>query len=147
MDPSLKRALELAREAADDGEVPIGAVIVQNGSIVGEGRNRKESEANALLHAEMIAIEQASKIIGDWRLNECELWVTLEPCLMCMAALYQARIGRVYFGAWDAKAGALSLGYKFNEDARLNHRFEATHVPSPECEVVLKEFFKKLRSG
>lgn len=128
-------------------EVPVGAVIVHDGKIIGEGYNLRESEKNALRHAELIAIEAASRALGDWRLNACELWVTLEPCPMCLGALQQARIGSVRFGAFDAKGGALSLGYKLNEDTRTNHRFVCGPALDSECEAVLRAFFQKKREA
>ena len=100
------RALELAREAGDEGEVPVGAVVVYQGKIISEGRNRRERDKNALCHAELEAIDGACRALGGWRLWQCELYVTLEPCPMCAGAIINARIPRVVFGASDPKAGS-----------------------------------------
>ncbi|MBQ2692123.1 MAG: nucleoside deaminase, partial [Clostridia bacterium] len=102
----MEEALALAAEAAVCGEVPVGCVIVCDGKIVGRGRNRREEEQNALLHAEIIAIEEACRTLGSWRLNECDLYVTLEPCPMCAGAILNARVGRVFYGAGDTNMGA-----------------------------------------
>ena len=102
----MKAALKLAHRAAEEGEVPVGAVVVCDGKIVGRGRNRRETKKNALHHAEIEAIEKACKKLGGWRLHRCDLYVTLEPCPMCAGAIINARIKMVYFGAFDPKAGA-----------------------------------------
>lgn len=143
----LSEALLEAREAAADDEVPVGAVVVYQGKIVGRGRNRREKLQSALSHAEIHAIEEASRTLGSWRLVDCELYVTLEPCPMCLAACQQARITRVVYGATDPKGGAISLGYHLHEDARTNHRFAADHTPSPACGEILTEFFRKKRKS
>ena len=119
----MTEALRLAAFAATIGEVPVGAVVVKDGEIIGRGYNRREIEGQATRHAEIIAIEEASEALGAWRLSGCTLYVTLEPCLMCAGAIYQARVDEVVFGAMDAKAGACGSLYRIHEDARLNHRF------------------------
>ena len=141
----LLEALKLAHEAAAVDEVPVGAVIVHDDTIIGSGRNFREHEQSVLGHAELMAIEQASKSIGSWRLNDCDLYVTLEPCPMCLAACQQARIRKVIYGAKDEKGGALCLGYHLHSDERMNHRFEVVYEPQEECSRVLKEFFAKKR--
>jgi len=141
----LLEALKLAHEAAAVDEVPVGAVIVHDDAIIGSGRNFREHEQSVLGHAELMAIEQASKSIGSWRLNDCDLYVTLEPCPMCLAACQQARIRKVIYGAKDEKGGALCLGYHLHSDERMNHRFEVVYEPQEECSQVLKEFFAKKR--
>ncbi len=141
----LHEALKLAQEAAAMDEVPVGAVIVNENSIVGSGRNFREHEQSVLGHAELMAIEQASKTIGSWRLNDCDLYVTLEPCPMCLAACQQARIRKVVYGAKDEKGGAICLGYHLHSDERMNHRFEVVYEPQEDCSRVLKEFFLKKR--
>ena len=138
-------ALELASEAAKQGEVPVGAVIVFNNQVIAKAHNKKECLQNSLMHAELIAIEQASNFLKTWRLNECELYVTLEPCPMCMAALQQARIKKVYYGAEDLKGGAISLGFNLNHDLRLNHRFDVEYVKNEKCGEILTDFFKLKR--
>ena len=120
--------------------------MVLDGAIIGEGRNSREKGMNPVGHAEICAISNAARSMGSWRLDGAVLYVTLEPCLMCLAACQQARIARGVYGAADAKGGAISLGYRFNEDGRLNHRFDAVLLESPECSVVLSDFFKKKRS-
>lgn len=138
-------ALELAREAATAGEVPVGCVITRNGQIVGRGRNRREEGKNALAHAEIEAINDACRNLGGWRLWECTLYVTLEPCPMCAGAIVNARIPRVVFGASDAKCGACgSVCDIFTMD--FNHRPQVeTGLLGEESSKLLAEFFQNLR--
>ena len=138
-------ALELAREAAAAGEVPVGCVITRNGEIVGRGRNRREEGKNALAHAEIEAINDACRNLGGWRLWECTLYVTLEPCPMCAGAIVNARIPRVVFGATDAKCGACgSVCDIFTMD--FNHRPQVeTGLLGEESSKLLAEFFQNLR--
>jgi len=142
----MREALALAQEAAADGEVPIGCVVVKDGVIVGRGRNRRELGKNALYHAEIMAIDEACKTLGGWRLFGCELYVTLEPCPMCAGAIINSRIDKVYFGASDPKAGSCgSLVNLF--ELPYNHKPQVeSGVLGEECAAVLKDFFKKLRS-
>lgn len=141
----LREALKLAREAADEGEVPVGAVIVKNDTVIAAGRNRREAGKNALCHAELEAIDQACKALGGWRLWQCELFVTLEPCPMCAGAIINARIPRVVFGAKDKKAGSCGSVVNLFE-LPYNHRPElAGGVLENECAQLLTDFFKKLR--
>lgn len=142
----LHEALSLAQAAALEDEVPVGAVIVKDGVVVGRGKNTREQRQNPLGHAELSAIEDASGKIGTWRLNDCDLYVTLEPCPMCLSACQQARIRKVYYGAKDEKGGAICLGYHVHADAKLNHRFEVIYEPVEECSKILKEFFAKKRA-
>jgi tRNA(adenine34) deaminase len=141
----LDEAMKLAREAAAHDEVPVGAVIVCNNRIIASGRNDREEVQSAIGHAEIRAIESASKVIGSWRLNDCDLYVTLEPCPMCLSACQQARIRKVVYGAKDEKGGAICLGYHVHSDQRMNHRFEVIHEPNEDCSKVLKEFFAAKR--
>lgn len=144
----LEKALDLAKMAGSIDEVPVGAIIVDSsGQVVGEGYNLRERDQNPVAHAEIVAIQSAAKKLGTWRLNDCELFVTLEPCPMCLAASQQARLSRVTYGAADPKGGALSLGYQLHTDARINHRFEVNHVPLAECGTVLTEFFSRKRKS
>lgn len=139
------RAIELAKESALEGEVPVGAVVVKDGEIVGEGRNRRELGKNALYHAELEAIDNACKRLGGWRLWQCELYVTLEPCPMCAGAIINSRIKTVYFGARDSKAGSFGSVVDFNTIA-YNHKPEIVpDVMGDECSALLTEFFKNLR--
>ena len=138
-------ALELARQAFEEGEVPVGCVIVRKGEIVGRGRNRREKGKSALAHAEIEAISEACAALGGWRLWECDLFVTLEPCPMCAGAIVNARIPRVVYGASDDKCGAVrSVCALF--DMRFNHHpaVEAGLLEE-ECKALLQEFFKNLR--
>lgn len=141
----MKRAIELAKLSAVEGEVPVGAVVVKDGVIVGEGRNRRELGKNALYHAELEAIDNACKRLGGWRLWQCELYVTLEPCPMCAGAIINSRIKTVYFGARDSKAGSFGSVVDFNTIA-YNHKPEiVSDVMGDECSAMLTEFFKNLR--
>ena len=137
----MEMALDQAQQAGQEDEVPVGAVILKDGKVIGKGRNQREKLNSPISHAEIEAILEATQALGDWRLNGCTLYVTLEPCPMCLAVCQQARIEKVIFGALDPKGGALSLGYKLNEDTRINHRFEASYVPDERCSEVMKKFF------
>ena len=141
----MKAALKLAQKAADEGEVPVGAVVVCEGKIVGRGRNRRETKKNAIHHAEIEAIEKACKKLGGWRLHKCDLYVTLEPCPMCTGAIINARIKTLYYGAKDEKAG--SCGTLVNLFVlSYNHKPEViSGVMEEECADILKKFFKDLR--
>lgn len=141
----MKHALSKARTAAKYGEVPIGAVIVKDGDIIASGRNMREKKNNALHHAEIIAIDRACKKTGAWRLTDCTLYVTMEPCPMCAGAIVNSRIKRVVFGCYDKKAGA--LGTVFNlHDYPLNHKYEVEGgVLEKECALILSDFFAELR--
>lgn len=141
----LHEALKLALEAAEADEVPVGAVIVKDSAIIAVGRNNREEKQSPLGHAELMAIENAAKAVGSWRLNDCDLYVTLEPCPMCLSACQQSRIRKVIYGAKDEKGGAICLGYHVHSDEKLNHRFEVVYEPSDECSQVLKDFFAKKR--
>ena len=141
----MKIALSLADEAAREGEVPVGAVVTRNGEIVGTGRNRREKEKNALCHAEIEAIDSACKKLGGWRLWECEIFVTLEPCPMCSGAIINSRIRKVTFGAYDKKAGCCSSVINLF-DLPFNHKPEIEGgFMEEECAEKLSVFFKKLR--
>lgn len=140
-------ALEQARLAATEGEVPVGAVVTRNGEVVSRGRNRRENGKNALYHAELEAIDEACKKLGGWRLWECEMYVTLEPCPMCAGAIVNARIKKVYFGARDDKNGAVcSVMNLFNYPFTHKPEFEGG-VLEKECAEVLSEFFRRLRES
>lgn len=141
----MQRAVELAKISALEGEVPVGAVVVKDNEIVGEGRNRREYGKNALYHAEIEAIDNACRKLGGWRLWQCDMYVTLEPCPMCAGAIINARIKRVYFGTFDKKAGSFGSVVDFNSIA-YNHKPEViSGVMQEECSLLLTDFFKKLR--
>ena len=141
----MKKALELAAESAAEGEVPVGAVAVCDGKIVGTGRNRREYGKNALYHAELEAIDNACKRLGGWRLHQCDLYVTLEPCPMCAGAIINARIKRLIYGAKDHKAGSVSSVINLFE-LPYNHKPEVVAgVLEEECAAILSDFFKELR--
>jgi len=142
----MRAALREAMEAARKGEVPVGAVVVHGGRIIGRGHNQREMLKDPTAHAEMIAITQAAAALESWRLEDATLYVTLEPCLMCAGAIVNARIRRVVYGAADPKAGACGSLYQVGLDARLNHRFELTAgVLAAESTALLQEFFGKKR--
>ncbi len=142
----MQRAFQLARQAASEDEVPVGAIVVCQGRIVGSGYNQREQLADPTAHAEMIAITQAAAELQSWRLDQCSLYVTLEPCPMCAGAIVQARIPRVVFGASDPKAGAVQSLYHLLSDPRLNHRAEIVGgVMAAECGRILTEFFEGKR--
>ena len=143
----MRQALELARQAAQEGEVPVGCVVVCNGEVVGRGRNRRESGKNALYHAELLAIDEACRRLGGWRLWQCTLYVTLEPCPMCAGAILNARIPRVVFGARDEKAGA--CGERLNLLAQPNfpHPKVCGGVLAAESLELLQQFFQWLREN
>lgn len=139
-------ALSLAEAAALRNEVPVGAVVVRKGRLVGTGINLRESTMQASAHAEFLAMEEASRFLQAWRLQDCTLYVTLEPCLMCAGAIYQARIPRVVFGTRDPKGGALGSLYQLNTDARLNHRYLVEEgLGAEESALLLSGFFQKKR--
>lgn len=147
MNEFMKEAIELAKISADELEVPVGAVVVLNGEIVGRGRNRREKEKNALCHAEIEAINDACKRLGGWRLWQCELYVTLEPCPMCAGAVINSRIKKVTFGAYDKKAGSFGSLVDFNS-LPYNHKPEIVGgVDEEECSLLLTDFFKNLRKS
>jgi tRNA(adenine34) deaminase len=142
----MKLALQQAHHAGKRGEVPVGAVVVYNDQIVGSGYNRREEMQSPLAHAEILALDEASRELGYWRLTECDLYVTLEPCIMCAGAILQGRLRRVIFGCLDPKAGAVISLYRLCDDRRLNHQIPATAgVLAKECATVLSEFFSSLR--
>ncbi len=141
-------ALEEARIAAAEGEVPIGAVAVCDGQVVARAHNRRELDRNPSAHAEFAAIVQAANVLDRWRLTGCTVYVTLEPCLMCAGLMVNARIDRCVYGAPDPKGGALGTLYDVSHDARLNHEFEVTSgVCEEECAEVLRTFFRERRAA
>ena len=140
-------ALSQARVAFDEGEVPVGAVVVHRDHLIAEAYNQRESLKDPTAHAEMIAITQAAEALGSWRLTECTLYVTLEPCPMCAGAIVQARIPRVIYGASDPKAGACRTLFQITNDPRLNHRSTVIGgVLQEPCTAILQEFFERQRS-
>lgn len=139
-------ALDEARKAAEIGEVPIGAVVVCEGAVVARAHNRREVDRDPLAHAEILAIRQAAAKLDRWRLSDCTVYVTLEPCPMCAGAMHAARVGRCVYATTDPKAGAVGTLYDLSSDDRLNHRFEVTTgVLADESSAMLKEFFASLR--
>lgn len=141
----MKRALENAQKAAQQGDVPVGAVIVYKGEVIGEGYNKREKEKNALLHAEICAIDEACKKLSSWRLRGATMYVTLEPCPMCAGAIINSRIDRVVFGAYDEKAGCFGSVDNFSEKG-FNHSLQITGgLMQEECGKILGEFFSKRR--
>ncbi|MHB1301082.1 MAG: tRNA adenosine(34) deaminase TadA [Burkholderiales bacterium] len=142
----MRRAIELAQEAWSKGEVPVGAVVVMDGQIVGEGFNRPISSNDPSSHAEIEALRDAARNLGNYRLVGCDLFVTLEPCLMCAGAIQHARISRLIFGAKDPKTGACGSVLNVFEDARINHHASVTSgILEEECSGILKQFFSEKR--
>lgn len=142
------QALALARQASSMGEVPVGAVVVRDGQIIGAGFNRREVDSDPTAHAELLAIRQAAQHIGDWRLDGCTLFVTLEPCAMCAGAMVLARMGRCVYGCTDPKGGFMGTLGNLHDDLRLNHRFAVTPgVCGEESAALLRSFFRRLRSS
>lgn len=142
-------ALEQADLAYRAQEVPVGAVLVSpNGDVLSKQYNLKESHFNPAAHAEILAVTEGAKKLQNWRLSDCTLYVTLEPCPMCLSALVQSRVKQCVFGAYDAKGGALSLGYHLHQDKRLNHQFSIIGgVKHYECSKLLSQFFKERRTA
>ena len=141
----MKEALKEAKKAYEKEEIPVGAVIVKNGKIIARGHNLKESRHSSTSHAEILAIEKANKKLGAWRLEDCEMFITLEPCMMCMGAIINSRIKKIYIGTLDLKTGACKSvidisNYKFNHVVEIE-----TGISEKECEYILKDFFKMLR--
>lgn len=144
----MREAIKQARKAYAIGEVPIGCVIVYEGKIIGRGYNRRTIDKNPLAHAELIAIKKASKKMGDWRLEDCTLYVTLEPCQMCSGAIVQARIKKVVVGCMNPKAGCAGSILNLLQVEQFNHQVELeTGVLQEECSLMMKNFFKELRKA
>lgn len=142
----MAEAIKEAKKGALFGEVPIGAVVVKNGLIVGRGHNSRELSESALGHAEINAILQASKTLGNWRLTDCAIYVTIEPCPMCVGAIYQSRIKSIFYGASDLKAGACGSVFNLFESKGLNHYCEINHgILELECRELMVSFFKSKR--
>lgn len=145
-DHFMREALRLARKAAQQDEVPIGAVIVHDGKVIARSWNQVETLKDATAHAEMIALTQAQSALGDWRLNECDLYVTKEPCPMCAGAIVHCRVRRVIFGCPDLKGGAAGGYWNLLQAPNLNHRSEITSgVLGEDCVMILKDFFREAR--
>ena len=142
----MKEAIKQAKKAASILEVPVGAVIVKDGKIIARAYNQKETKFDSTKHAEIIAIQKASRKLKSWRLSDCEMYVTLEPCSMCAGALIQSRIKKVYIGAMDEKTGSCGSVFNLLKDYKFNHNVDIEYgVCSKECEKILKDFFKELR--
>jgi len=142
----MRIAIDQARIAEENGDVPIGAVIVHNDTIIAKAYNQREQLQDPTAHAEIIALTQAAAALENWHLNDCTIYVTLEPCCMCAGALVLARIDRLVYGCDDPKTGAVKSLYNIVQDSRLNHRVEVTNgVLADECGQILQDFFKKRR--
>ena len=142
----MQEAIKEAKKASKKLEVPVGCIIVKDEKIIARAHNQKETKTDTTKHAEIIAIQKASKKLEAWRLLDCEMYVTLEPCSMCAGAIIQARIKKVYIGAMDEKTGACGSVLNLLQDYPFNHKVEIeTGIEKEECEKILKEFFKKLR--
>lgn len=144
----MDKVLELAEKAEKKGEVPIGALIVKNGKIISKAYNNREKKQNALYHAEILAINKACKKLKSWRLDDCVLYCTLEPCIMCSGAIINARIKKVVFGAYEKKSGAVVSKYTLLNDNGLNHNCDFVGgIKEEQCKTLLVNFFKKQRSS
>lgn len=142
----MEQALKEAKRAYKKLEVPVGAIIVKDGKIIARAHNQKETKADTTKHAEILAIQKASKKLNSWRLIDCEMYVTLEPCTMCAGAIINSRIKKVYIGTMDEKTGAVGSVLNLFEDYKFNHKVESqTGILAQECEEILKKFFKELR--
>lgn len=142
----MKEALKEAKKAYNKLEIPVGAVIVKDGEIIARAHNQKETKFDTTKHAEILAIQKASKKLGAWRLNDCEMYVTLEPCSMCAGAIINSRIKKVYIGTSDEKTGAVGSVLNLFEDYKFNHTVEFEKgILQEQCEKILKDFFKELR--
>ena len=142
----MRAAIAEAHQAEILGEVPIGAVVVHDGQIIGRGHNMREKFQDVTYHAEILAIMEACTNLGSWRLEDCDLYVTLEPCIMCSGAIVNARIKNVYYGAKDPKAGAVDSLYHLLSDQRLNHQVNVeSGLLGAECSQMLKDFFREIR--
>ena len=143
----MKEALKEAKKAYEEDEVPVGCVIVKDNKIIARGHNKKEKNNNALLHAEIVTLTKAQKKLNDWHLNDCTLYVTLEPCLMCTGAIIQTRIKKVVFGCNDPKGGAIESSLNIKEIKNINHSFEIlSKIMEKECSMILKSYFKTKRN-
>ena len=144
----MKEALKQAKKAYNKLEVPVGAIIVKNGKIIARAYNQKESKFDTTKHAEILAIQKASKKLNSWRLIDCDMYVTLEPCPMCAGAIIQSRIKNVYYGTKDEKSGAVGSVLNLFEDYKFNHKPEFKYgILENECSNLLKNFFKDLRKS
>ena len=141
----LNEAYKQALKAYKKDEVPVGAIIVKDNKVISRAYNKKEKDNNVFGHAELIAIKKASKKLNSWRLNGCEMYVTLEPCSMCLSALIHSRIDKVYYGAIDYKAGAIEGAFNLQECGFFNHYVETKYLEDSKCQEVLKSYFKNKR--
>ncbi len=145
-DDAMRIALEEARLAGAAGDVPVGAVVLHEGNVIARRHNEREATGDPTAHAEVLALRDASEVLGRWRLDDCTLVVTLEPCIMCAGALVNARIGKLVYGAADLKGGATASLYNVMADPRVNHNPPVEHgVLAAECGAVLQDFFSRLR--
>lgn len=143
----MQEAIELGRKALETEDVPVGAIVVYRGRVIGRGYNQRESLRDPTAHAEMLALTAAAEHVGHWRLEDCTMYVTLEPCPMCAGALVQARLSRLVYGAADAKSGACGSLYEITQDPRLNHWIETVAgVMAEPCAELLREFFRRRRA-
>ena len=144
----MRQAYKLARKAYANGDVPIGCVIVYEGKVIARGYNRRNADKTTLAHAEILAIKKASKVLGDWRLEECTMYVTLEPCQMCAGAIVQARIPKVVIGCMNPKAGCAGSILNLFDIKQFNHRVETVRgIMEEECSLMMKDFFTELRAS
>ena len=144
----MKEALEEAKKAYEIGEVPVGAIIVKDGEIIAKAHNLKETNKKATHHAEILAIEKASEVLGSWRLEDCEMYVTLEPCPMCAGAIISSRIKKIYIGAMDEVMGACGTALNLLENYKFNHIVQVEkYILKDECKEIIEKFFENMRRG
>jgi len=144
--PLMEKAIDAAKKTRLTGDVPVGAVIVWNNEVIGIGWNKREALQQTFAHAEMLAIQEACNKLGTWKLNKCDMYVTLEPCTMCASAIIQSRMRSLYFGAWDKKAGAAGSVTHLFQEKWVNHKVDIYEgIMENECKELLNEFFKDLR--
>jgi tRNA(adenine34) deaminase len=144
----MREAYKLAQSAAEGGDVPVGAVVVRDGKIIGRGQNMRQRIGDPSAHAEILALREASKAVGSWNLSGCSLYVTMEPCPMCAGAVIVSRIDNVYFGAYDKELGCCGTLYNLPEDCRMNHRANVYGgIMEKECSKILTDFFKSKRQN
>lgn len=145
MDKFMEMAYKEACKAREEDEVPVGAIIVKNGKVIARAHNKKEKSNDPMGHAEILCIKKACKKVGDWYLKDCEMYVTLEPCVMCAGAIMHSRIEKVYYGARDEKRGALGGLFNLMDQKGFNHYFEIVYLEKVECGQILKDYFKAKR--
>ena len=143
----MSTAIAEAKKALANQDIPVGAIVTQNNLIIGRGHNQRVSNNNVFLHAEIVALQEAGVYLNNWRLDDCILYTTLEPCIMCTGAIIQARVSKVIFGALDEKAGCILSQYTLFDDNRLGHKVDYEYIRNEECSRLLSDFFRSMRKS